>query len=96
MDENYLLACARYVELNPVRAKLVARARDWRWSSARAHLRGRDDELVKVAPLLDLASDWAVFLGEGLDAAQCDAIRASERTGRPLAPRLLCANWRKS
>ena len=84
MDENYLLACARYVELNPVRAKLVARARDWRWSSARAHLRGRDDALVRVAPLLERAGDWAAFLGEGLDAAQRDAIRAGERTGRPL------------
>ena len=38
MDENYLLACARYVELNPVRAGLVARAADWPWSSAGAHL----------------------------------------------------------
>ena len=84
MDENYLLACARYVELNPVRAKLVARARDWRWSSARAHLRGRDDALAQVAPLLERAGDWAAFLGEGLDAAQRDAIRAGERTGRPL------------
>jgi REP-associated tyrosine transposase len=46
MDEPYLLAAARYVELNPVRAKLAQRARDWRWSSARAHLAGRDDDLV--------------------------------------------------
>src|ERR1017187_10321849 len=52
MDEPYLLAAARYVELNPVRAKLVDRARQWRWSSARAHLAGRDDRLVTVAPLL--------------------------------------------
>jgi putative transposase len=84
MDEAYLMACARYVELNPVRARLVARARDWRWSSARAHLRGRDDDLVKVAPLLARAGDWKAFLGEGLDAAARDAIRAAERTGRPL------------
>ena len=34
MDENHLLACARLVELNPVRARLVQRPGDWRWSSA--------------------------------------------------------------
>lgn len=42
MDEKYLLACARYVELNPVRARLVKRPQDWAWSSAqkigRAHV----------------------------------------------------------
>src|SRR3954469_23445629 len=46
MDEAYLLACARYVELNPVRARLARRARDWPWSSARAHIGGKDDGLV--------------------------------------------------
>jgi putative transposase len=84
MDDTYLLGCARYVELNPVRARLVARARDWRWSSARAHLKGRDDELVRVSPLLKLVDDWKAFLGQGLDTAAREAIRASERTGRPL------------
>jgi len=61
MDEDYLLACARYVELNPVRARLVGSARDWRWSSARAHLTGRDDELMMPAALLDRAGNWKVF-----------------------------------
>jgi len=84
MDEPYLLACARYVELNPVRAGLVRRARDWRWSSARAHLQGKDDGLVAVEPLLALAPDWAAFLREGLGDDERDAIRAGERTGRPL------------
>ena len=84
MDEEYLMACARYVELNPVRAKLVRRARDWRWSSARTHLAGHDDGLVTVAPLLRRVTDWAAFLGEGLDADALEAIRAGERTGRPL------------
>ena len=40
MDEAHLLACARYVELNPVRAGLAERAEPWPWSSARAHLAG--------------------------------------------------------
>jgi putative transposase len=83
MDEAYLLACARYVELNPVRAKLARRAADWRWSSARAHLAGRDDGCVSVRPLLDLAPDWRDFLAEGLSDAEHEAIRSGERTGRP-------------
>ena len=53
LDEDHLLAAARYLALNPVRARLVRRARDWRWSSVRAHLAGTDDELVSVRPLLD-------------------------------------------
>ena len=84
MDQRHLLACARYVELNPVRAGLARRARDWRWSSARAHLAGSDDGLVAVEPLLALAPDWAEFLRAGLADEERDAIRAGERTGRPL------------
>ena len=41
MDEEHLMAAARYVALNPVRARLVARAEDWRWSSVKAHLEGQ-------------------------------------------------------
>src|SRR5439155_21441907 len=64
MDERYTLAAARYVELNPVRAGLVARAEDYPWSSARAHLLARDDRLVRVAPLLARAGPWSSFLGQ--------------------------------
>ena len=84
MDEAHLFACVRYVELNPVRAKLARRPGDWKWSSARAHLAGRDDALVRVKPLLDRVDDWASFLGEGLKDEERDAIRKGERTGRPL------------
>ncbi len=84
MDEAYLLACARYVELNPVRAGLARRAGDWKWSSARAHLAGGDDGLMAAEPLLSLVPDWAAFLRQGLDEDDRDAIRAAERTGRPL------------
>lgn len=38
MDEKYLLATVRYVELNPVAAGLCEAPWDWRFSSARAHL----------------------------------------------------------
>ena len=41
MDEAHLAAALRYVSLNPVRARLVARALDWAWSSARGSARTR-------------------------------------------------------
>lgn len=84
MDESYLLAAARYVEMNPVRAHLVADAVSWPWSSARAHLAGKDDDLVKVAPLLEIAGDWKLFLAGAEAEEQTNDIRKHERTGRPL------------
>ncbi|MDH3596812.1 MAG: transposase [Rhodospirillales bacterium] len=84
MDERHLLAAARYVELNPLRAGLVRRAADWPWSSARAHLAGQDDVLVAAAPLLELVPDWAAFLAGGLGEDELEALRRHARTGRPL------------
>jgi putative transposase len=45
-SERYLLACYRYVELNPVRAGLVRRPEDYPWSSHRANAFGISDDLV--------------------------------------------------
>lgn len=45
-SDSYFLACCRYIELNPVRAGMVARARDYRWSSYRAHALGAADGLL--------------------------------------------------
>ena len=67
-----------------MRAGLTARAEDWGWSSARAHLSGQDDGLAAAAPLLALAPDWAALLKTGLGDEERAAIRAGERTGRPL------------
>ena len=83
MDEDYLLAACRYVELNPVRASLCGRTEDYRWSSARAHLKGEDDKLVKVKPMLDRVANWEALLASG-DQALFDDVRTHERTGRPL------------
>ena len=49
MDEDHPMAAARYVALNPVRARLVERPWDWPWSSVRVHLEGRSDGLVDPA-----------------------------------------------
>jgi len=84
MDDRYTLAAARYVELNPVRAGLVARAGDYPWSSARAHLLGRDDALIAAAPLLARVDTWSAFLGQGAEEDVTDQLRKHESTGRPL------------
>jgi putative transposase len=84
MDEAHLHACVRYVELNPVRARLVARAEDWAWSSARSHLGERDDGLTEVGPMHGRIADWRAYLDLGLADAEGEALRAAERTCRPL------------
>jgi putative transposase len=84
MDEVHLIHAARYVALNPVRARLCDRAEQWTWSSARAHLAGRDDQLVTVRPLLDRAGDFAAFLGADEDQQATRALRMAETTGRPV------------
>jgi putative transposase len=84
LDEAHLLAAARTVELNPVRARLCRRPWRWPWSSAGAHIEGRDDDLVTVAPLLERVGDWRAFLASGLDEDELETIRRHERTGRPL------------
>ena len=84
MDEPHLLAAARYVELNPVRAKLVECPDQWPWSSAKAHLRGRDDRLVRVAPLLAMIADWRSFLNSAIPEEELRDFRSHGRTGCPL------------
>jgi putative transposase len=44
--DRYFLACQRYIELNPVRAGLVAHPVDFEWSSYRAHAHGAGSEIV--------------------------------------------------
>jgi putative transposase len=84
MDERYLLRAARYVELNPVRAKLCRAPWRWRWSSAAAHVAGRDDGVVRVGPLLERVKDWREFLAQAMEADEVKLMRSHERTGRPL------------
>ncbi len=84
MNETYLLACARYVERNPVQAGLCARPEDYPWSSATAHLLGQDDALVKARPLLEMVPDWKQFIHGGNQDELVEKIRSHIRTGRPL------------
>ncbi|KRW66618.1 transposase [Pseudomonas sp. TTU2014-105ASC] len=45
--EEYLLACQRYIELNPVRARMVEHPAEYRWSSYRTNAQGEASELIE-------------------------------------------------
>lgn len=84
MDEAHLYLAARYIELNPVRASLVKKPWQYRWSSAAAHMDGRDDRLVRVKPLLELFGNWENYLSIGITPEQTENLRKHERSGIPL------------
>lgn len=51
--EAYLLACQRYIELNPVRAGMVEHPAEYRWSSYRANAQGEADSLIRPHPVYE-------------------------------------------
>ena len=85
MDEQHLAAALRYVALNPVRARLVERAQDWRRSSTRAHLRGKADGITALKPIRDRFPDFADLLATELTPISWDACvprrRSAGRSG---------------
>ncbi len=91
-DEQYLLTCMRYIELNPIRAELTKSPGYYRWSSYRANAQGKEDKLLTTHPLyLSLGKTNASRL-EGykalfkahIDEEDLKDIRAAWQTGTPL------------
>ncbi len=72
-------------EIEPSSSR-VSRGRQsrYRWSSAAAHARGRDDGVVTVGPLLELAPNWRSFLARVIRDEETKLLRSHEQTGRPL------------
>ena len=84
LDDAHLWAAVRYVERNPVRAGLVERAEEYRWSSAPAHCGLRHDGiLAKGFPPEGAIEDWRAWLREEEDEGLLEAIRRHTTTGRP-------------
>jgi putative transposase len=85
LDEAHRWAAIRYVERNPVRAGMVARAEDYRWSSAPAHCGIRHDSLVDPQwPPAGFMASWKSWLRDDDNTAEMDRfIRESTFTGQP-------------
>jgi putative transposase len=83
LDESCLMAAARYVELNPVRAGLVTVPWEHPWSSARFHMGIAEyDALVTDRTLPGLVGDWEGVLRSAEDDPLGN-LRQATRTGLP-------------
>jgi putative transposase len=88
-SETYFLACCRYIELNPVRARMVDHPRAYKWSSFRAHADGRHDPLVSDHPLYRALGrshaarqkTYRALFRTALDGDVVDAVRSATQGG---------------
>ncbi len=82
LDERHLLAAVRYVERNPVRARMVKEAWSYEWSSARYHVGlKKDDSLIEGFEMREWVVDWKEFLRS--EPPEIEKLRQKVRTGRP-------------
>jgi putative transposase len=90
--EPYFLTCQRYIELNPVRASLVANPADFRWSSHRHYVHGASNPLVTPHSITQrLANEDAArreayldLFKQPIEPAVIDLIRSRTNKGWPL------------
>lgn len=87
LDESYLWAAVRYVERNPVRAKLVRKAENYRWSSAGAHCQLRQDPVLtrrtSWRKRFEAIGDWSAWLAEGDEPEEMQVLRRNVEKGLP-------------
>jgi putative transposase len=79
--DEHLLVLIRYIEANPLRARLVRRAQDWLWSSLNESGRAR---LQLAACPVDRTQDWARVVNEAIEPRELERVRTSLQRGRPM------------
>jgi putative transposase len=80
-DEHYL-AVLRYVERNPLRANLVSRAEDWRWSSLASRSPKADCPVLSASPVA-LPANWTSVVNRPQSEPELEAIHRSIARGTP-------------
>jgi len=87
LDEAYLLAAIGYVERNPLRARMVRKAENYRWSSAGAHCGLRQDDVLTTKSSwrkqFEAIGDWSAWLAEGDAPQQLEVLRRNAEKGLP-------------
>ena len=99
LDDAYLWAAVRYVERNPVRAAMVRRAEDYRWSSAAAHCGERIDRLLHPesdwSSQFSVMENWSAWLSEGDEAVEMQMLRRNVDKGLPCGSEMFVKNLGK-
>lgn len=83
LEDAHLYMTFRYVENNPVRAKIVKYAEDYRWSSAQAHVFKTPDPLLAESGFKLNVRNWRAYLREEESETELREIRDRIMTGRP-------------
>lgn len=81
-DDEHLLTVARYIEANPVRARLTPTAADWQWSSHRTRNAETEGSRPDALPM-PLPADWSAFVDSPLTDAEIEKIRNSVNRQAP-------------
>jgi putative transposase len=82
--DDHLLTVLRYVERNPLRAGLVRRAEDWRWSSLWRRECGTEAARALLADgPVPRPRRWAAWVNEALTAGELEAVRRCVARGQP-------------
>jgi putative transposase len=84
LDDRSVFEEVRFIENDPVRAGLAARAEDYPWSSARHHVLGEPDPVIMGGCFLKSEiKDWRAYLAEKGDDPILNRTRCNLKTGRP-------------
>lgn len=82
-EDEYFLALCRYVEANPLRAKLAKRAEGWRWSGFWWRKYGGEGIILSPWPV-DRPRNWTTVLHAAIPADRLRCLRECVQRGRPL------------
>lgn len=87
LDEPHLISAVRYIERNPVRAKIIKKPWQWKWSSASAHI-GEGESPIRLGDLfriIDMSYEsWKQYVDSKEEVGVLDNIRRHTLTGHPL------------
>ena len=95
---TYLLACCRYVDLNPIRAAIVALPEEYRWSSYRSHIGISDDQLLEPSSAYrelgksdaERIQAYRAYVAKDTHESELTTVRTALKRNQPTGPKRFC------